>query len=495
MNPKNKYIAVGILLFFIASTLVVFNMSNHNTKAETPQFPHLHRFFQNVTYYSELDGCYFPYIVKVVYCPLNSYPFNLSLPNSWNVINGNQEHEALVNTSDPLFYFVNFTEPYIQLAGGNPLPLNVSIQHIPAAQVKGVRSAQTALSQFVGEPLGATLADNMLFVEADSGPGSVFAINPITGNVIWYATGLASYAMGDPVVSEGMVYVSVGDVGFNFANFNHYIAGNDSLIVRGMAYGAIYAFNATNGRLMWMHFTDGEAMPSPAVYNGIVAYVDGAGFFTGANATTGKVMWQTHLPGLFASMSSVNYYVLPNGTPIFMAGFSELQYPYGKIVAVNGINGNLVWESSINPPYVSSNTGVGDVPVAVDQEQGIVISDTVANQTGKFVSFVAYGVNATDGKLLWEDNLSYGGVPAAFKGGVPLVVNGVAYLPDPSTGEEFAINASNGKVLWETVLPGIPLAPKFAGAPRGSPIYFDGYLLQLGANSLYVMNASDGHLL
>ncbi|WP_054839200.1 hypothetical protein [Sulfuracidifex metallicus] len=36
---------------------------------------------------------------------------------------------------------------------------------------------------------------------------------------------------------------------------------------------------------------------------------------------------------------------------------------------------------------------------------------------------------------------------------------------------------------------------KFAGAPRGSPTYVDGYLIQLGGNSIYVMNATTGSLI
>jgi len=154
-----------------------------------------------------------------------------------------------------------------------------------------------------------------------------------------------------------------------------------------------------------------------------------------------------------------------------------------------------MWMASLNPPLLSSNTGVGDVPVAVDQSKGIVVSDTVANQSEGHVTFVGYSINATNGKILWEDNLSYGGVPAAFKGGIPLIINNVAYIPDSSTGEEIALNVDNGNLLWKAVLPGIPLPPKFAGAPRGSPTYVDGYLIQLGGNSIYVMNATTGSLI
>ncbi|WP_196770245.1 hypothetical protein [Stygiolobus azoricus] len=70
----------------------------------------------------------------------------------------------------------------------------------------GVKTALVMLTQMVGQPLGVTLADNELFVEMDSVPGSIFAINPVTG--IWYATGLASYAMNNPIVWNGIVFLA-----------------------------------------------------------------------------------------------------------------------------------------------------------------------------------------------------------------------------------------------------------------------------------------------
>lgn len=101
----------------------------------------------------------------------------------------------------------------------------------------------------------------------------------------------------------------------------------------------------------------GEAMPAPAVYIGILAYSDGGGEFIGVNATTGQVLWQDMMPGLFDSMSSVNYYVLPNGTPLFVAGFTSLTEPYGLLVAVNGMTGKEVWNASLPSPISHSTQG------------------------------------------------------------------------------------------------------------------------------------------
>lgn len=450
-----------------------------------------------VTIYNMYNSTYFPYQLKVIYYPGNATNENLGLPTYWGVTNGGQSHNAAFTTTNPnLLGGVYWEEDIAAVAGAAQIPLSTPASMLPGANVMGSRAALVMLTQMVGQPLGVTLADNLLFVEEDSGPGSIFAINPITGNIVWYATGLASYAMNNPIVWNGIVYVTVGDVGFNFANFVHYEKGQYSAIHRGMGYGAIYAFNASDGQLLWMRFTMGEAMPAPAVYNGILAYTDGGGCFVGLNATTGQVLWMDKMPGLFASMSSVNYYVLSNGTPMFIGGFTSLAKPFGLLVAVNGLNGQMVWNASLPSPYVPFNTGMGDVPPAVDQQLGIVVQSTVANaEPNGTVDTVVMAVNATNGHVLWVTNLGRGYTPPAFKGGIPMIYNNVVYVGAPSLGSEFALNIVTGQILWKTQLPGIGIPPKAPGGPRGGATYYDKLLWVAGGSYIYVINPANGKIL
>ena len=447
--------------------------------------------------YDMYNTTYFPYEVKVVYYPANATSQNLDLPSYWGVTNGGQSHNAaLTTTCTELIQGVVWQQDFAHMAGAALIPMTAPQSMLPGASVMGTRSALVMLTQMVGEPLGVTLADNLLFVEEDSGPGSIFAVNPLNGQVVWYATGLASYAMNNPIVYNGIVYVTVGDVGFNFANFVHYEKGQFSSIHRGMAYGAIYAFNATDGELLWMRFTMGEAMPAPAVYNGILAYSDGGGEFIGVNATTGQVLWQDMMPGLFDSMSSVNYYVLPNGTPLFIAGFTSLTEPYGLLVAVNGMTGKEVWNASLPAPNKPFNTGMGDVPPAVDQQAGIVVQSTVANaEPNGTVDTMVLAVNATNGHVLWVTNLGRGYTPPAFKGAIPMIYNNTVYVGAPSLGKEFALNLTNGQILWQTRLNGIGLPPKAPGGPRGGATYYDNLLWVAGGPYVYVLNPHNGELL
>lgn len=448
-----------------------------------------------VTVYNEYNGTYFPYQVMVVYYPGNATSDPMGFPGNWTVSNYQQDHEAVVPTqSQYLLQGVSWQDPVNELGGGVAIPLSTPPTQLPAANVKGPKSALVLLTQFVGEPLGVTLAGNLLYVEMDSGPGMVAAINPVTGNLVWYATGLASMAMNNPVVWNGIVYVTVGDVGFNFANFVHYEKGQYDQITRGMAYGAVYAFNASNGRLLWMRFTNGEAMAAPAVYRGILTYATGGGCFVGVNATTGVPIWITKLPGHFDSMSSVNYYVMKNGTALFIAGFTLLSSPYGQLVAVNAMNGKVAWEASLPSGYTPFNTGMGDVPPAVDQNSGIVVQSTVANAENGTVDTVLFAVNATNGQPVWVANLGRGATPPAFKGAIPLIYNGTVYAGVPSLGKVFAVKLSTGQILWNTSLPGLGIPPTNPGGPRGAPVMYHGMIYVSAGSSVYVINPHNGKI-
>ncbi|MBB5254141.1 outer membrane protein assembly factor BamB family protein [Sulfurisphaera ohwakuensis] len=486
---KRSKIILGLLSLVLIVTASVILVSKSQFFDATPS--------SQVFIYTEYNGTYFPYTVKVVYYPGNMSNINMSMPTVWPVTNSQQDHNAVVQTScKAILQGVNWDLPAAQIAGGVSIPLTTPPTQLPGANVMGVKKALVMLTQMVGQPLGVTLADNLLFVEMDSLPGSIFAINPVTGQIVWYATGLASYAMNNPIVWNGIVFVTVGDVGFNFANFVHYEKGQYDQIVRGMGYGAIYAFNATDGRLIWMRFTMGEAMPAPAVYNGILAYTTGAGCFIGVNASTGQVIWMDRFAGLFASMSSVNYYVLPNGTPLFIGGFTSLSKPYGLLIAVNGYNGEEVWNATLPAPNEPYNTGMGDVPPAVSQKYGIVVQSTVANaEPNGTVDTMLLAVNATNGKVLWTTNLGRGYTPPAFKGGIPLIVGDTVYVGIPSLGRVAAVNLLNGSILWETRLPDLQIPPSYPGGPRGSPTYYHGLLWVAAGQYIYVLNPHSGKII
>ncbi|WP_162582591.1 PQQ-binding-like beta-propeller repeat protein [Acidianus brierleyi] len=289
--------------------------------------------------------------------------------------------------------------------------------------------------------------------------------------------------------------MTVGDVGFTFSAIANLLANEPQKVFRGMGYGAIYAFNAQNGQLIWMMYTKGELMPSPAVYGNELVFATGNGTIEAVNPYDGEELWQDNLQGYIDSMSSLDYYILPNGIPVFIAGFTLLQQPYGVVVAVNGENGDILWISTPTDWSIYDTSG-GDGPVAVDQQSGIVVQENVANESNNYVYTIVTAYNASNGEELWTTPIGYGYLPVAFKSAVPYIDNGIVYITSPSTASVTALNITNGNVIWNTSLtPYVkPASPDTPGAPRGAPVIYNGYLWLTAGPYVLALNPSNGQI-
>jgi len=438
------------------------------------------------TFYN-YGNCLLPVWTMVTYYPSN-LPSDPIGSTNWTVYAFSQSHESYLNISFPAVKWA-----YEQING---LPLNAPF---PAYQALGNKSSAVTLTQMVGDAVGVSYYDGIVYVPADS--NTIYAINAYTGKLVWMAT-TANAVMSNPLVintSKGpIVIASVGDAGFSASHgLFAAVTGNFANVVRGYSYGAVYAFNATNGMLLWVHFDRGNVMPTPAYIDGLVIYGDGSGHIVALNAMTGQVLWRTYVGvSAFDSMSSTNYYVFPNGTAIAIIGFTLALPPYGELVAVNVANGHIVWNFTLPQGFTPFNTGMGDVSPAVDQQNGIVVQSTIVNfvKTNKTIGFAVFALNATDGKLIWIKQVGRGYVPPAFKGGVPLIYHGVVYVGSPVTNTIYAINESNGNLLWEAKIPNVQGPPSGAGGGRANPVIVDGYLIEPAGSYVDVYNATNGML-
>ncbi|BFI75992.1 PQQ-binding-like beta-propeller repeat protein [Sulfurisphaera ohwakuensis] len=438
--------------------------------------------------YYNYGNCYLPWWTTVTYYPSN-LPKDPINEGNWTVYAYQQDHESVIN--------INFPAENWSFEQMNALPLNAPF---PAYKALGNRTAPVILTQLVGDAVGVTYFDGIIYVPSDA--NELYAINAYTGKLIWEAT-TANSVMSNPIVvntSRGpIVYVSVGDAGFSASHsIFAVITGNYKNVVRGYSYGAVYAFNATNGQLLWVHFDDGNVMPTPAYIDGLLIYGDGSGHIVALNATTGQVVWRDYVGvSAFDSMSSTNYYVFPNGTTIAIMGFTLALPPYGELIAVNVQNGQIVWNFSLPKGFTPFNTGMGDVSPAVDEEKGIVVQSTIVNfnKTNRTVGFAVFALNATNGHLLWIEQLVRGYVPPAFKGGVPTIYNGVVYVGTPVANELFALNETNGKILWVAQIPSVQGPPNGAGGGRANPVYVNGYIIEPAGAYIDVYNASNGQLI
>lgn len=341
------------------------------------------------------------------------------------------------------------------------------------------RTAQTTAAQWMGNAVGVSAANGIIYSE--SSDGFTYAINATTGKLIWRASPAPSTYMGQALVSDGTVYINAGTVGFNFSNVQAFAKTGKAVRGRGVAYNGIYALDASTGELKWQYLMVGDAMPTPVLADGVIYETDGEGIMHAVDAKTGKKVWENKVGGM-GNMSSP---AVANG--IIYAGFASPDWLY----AFDAKTGNVKWRATISG---ATNTSMGDVPVAIGD--GVVVSDAVitgdkkatgaAAQDGTRMRIAAF--DAESGKTLWTYTTPAGEKPPSFKGGVPMIHDGVVYVGAPSINEYMALDLKSGKKLWSWAIPD-PLA---ARAGRGPPTYRNGELFITTNDSIYKLDARTG---
>lgn len=345
-------------------------------------------------------------------------------------------------------------------------------------EVIGAKTALPTQTQFYGNAVGVSVVNGIVYAESDD--QFAYAVNARTGKLIWRNSPVGNTLMGSPLVADGMVYLSAGGVGFNFSNVQAFAKTGEAARGKGVSFNGIYALNARDGKLKWHFGTIGEAMPTPAYDKGHIFFTTGNGNAIALDARTGKQIWRTHLRGM-ANMSS----------PVVMNGriFVALSSP-GHIFSLDEAAGRVLWKGSIQG---ASDTGMGDVPPAADGN--IVVMDAVADtrqENGKSTMdtrVVAF--DAAQGRVLWSANMGRGPKPPAFKGGVPMIHDGVVYVGTPVNSVYQAYDLHSGKLLWTWKIPD----PGPAGAGRGAPTFYQGRLYVATGPNIYALDPKTGTLL
>ena len=350
----------------------------------------------------------------------------------------------------------------------------------------GLRGAPVKMTQTLGNAVGVTAVNGVVYSESDD--GHIYAVDARTGRQLWQIGMLANTPMGNPIVANGVLYVTVGDTGFPFSQLlRYYLSGGTAQLVRGLGYSAVYAFNATTGRALWRADFHGNAMPTPVYYNGNLYVPTGGGNLWDFNATTGAANWKAALGG-FDSMSSPSVYVnRATGNAEVVVGTSGSNH----LVAVDAASGKIEWTQSTNLPIF--NTGMGDNSPAIDPKTGIIVQDSVVdfNPATKTCNLAVYAMSASSGHVLWSTLLGTGQAPPAYKAGVAMVHDGVVYVGSPVTSTMYAIQEATGQILWKLPLPNS--GP--AGAGRGAPAYAYGVLWAAEGASLYAIDPKTGAVL
>jgi outer membrane protein assembly factor BamB len=264
-----------------------------------------------------------------------------------------------------------------------------------------------------------------------------------------------------PVVWAGTVYVAADQiVAFDTRNgdirwYSSYGYGfKAALVWKGIVYAGsldeyVYAFDATNGSLLWSAATEGAVQSPLALSGGIIYAGTTADRLYALDAETGSVIWKANLPGpMFFS------------APAVVDGVVYVTTEEGSIEALDATTGVMVWR-------VHTPGGRGlSTPV---------VSNGFLYVAAQNVIMVA--LNALTGRKVWS-------VPGS-GGAIPAVSDGVVYGDD--AGYTVALNADTGNELWQTLV-------------SGSPVIANGLLYEGTGNvfpelGLVVLNATTGELL
>ena len=273
-----------------------------------------------------------------------------------------------------------------------------------------------------------------------------------------------------PVVANGMVYITSGDLFAYNASTGKQIwdvsnGGTNPIVNGNIVYAGGIAYNAFTGAELWSPNPAGATV-CQAFSNGYLyvqqytanfpqvgAHVDA---LLCLNATTGAQIWSapTNFIGSDAAVAD---------GMLYMAG--SYNGSNGKLYAFSASTGAEAWSFPVS--YVQTNAQ-GDSPAVYG---GIVY--TVSSDDN------VYALNATDGAKIWDFKTGF------FVESCPAVANGVVYVSSDD-GNLYALNAENGAEIWNYTTSGGASSPAVAG----NVVYVGGV-----NGNLYALDASNGNKL
>ena len=251
-----------------------------------------------------------------------------------------------------------------------------------------------------------------------------------TGDLIW-SFKTASHVESTPFISQGKLYFTAGADG-------------------------VYCIDALEGQQIW-HYKDVHADMSPIVHNGRVYFGTGYGDYQilAVDAETGAEIWAKEMPypvwGSPSASENLIFFGLGRGN------FSEsAPVPAGKVVALNGDTGDIVWEH--------------------EAEDAVLTAIAIQNNSILFGSRdgSVYCLRAIDGHLQWKTDL---GGPVVSS---PAVTPEIVYAATKN-GYIYGLSTHSGDIQWEfdtrTVIRNIEF--------YSSPAIANG-LLYIGSSDRYI---------
>ena len=307
-----------------------------------------------------------------------------------------------------------------------------------------------------------------------------------TGDIIWeIQLGTVEYPKGITIADD------INGDGF-------------SDIVAGTAYGdrAVTAISSKTGEVIWRFETNIYGNGGWVYMVDVSRDYNGNGYRDVLAATgddtngqgpkrvfcldglTGDIIWETAPVGdaAFSVLSVPDF--TGDGIPDVIAGVST-SANQGKVMGINGANGNVVWE------YITSGTSVWALE-QISDITGNGMNDIIA---GSFNGFY-YLMDITDGDVVFSGSLGSSIILDFWKAGD---LNGDGYddiIPAYSTiNNAVAISGQNGQILWTTPVSDQPWSVTVLRDITGDGINDVAVGTLFNNNNVYFIDGSDGEIL
>lgn len=273
-----------------------------------------------------------------------------------------------------------------------PLPKpSLQVRHVWDASVSDKHAVPLRLG------LGVSIADNRVYAAGHRGDVEAFDLN--TGRVAWRTQVKAPLSGGTAASSE--------------------------LVLVGSSDGRLFAFDPASGKSRWNVRLNGEVLAPAAIAPKLIVVRTVDGKLRGLSPEDGHELWvqDQQVPRLSLRGTA---------TPVIVGDLVLCGFDNGKVVAVNGADGTVQWETTVTPPHGRTEL---ERLVDIDSPVRVAGHDVYAVSFQGKVAMLALDT----GQVWWShDASSYRGLTRD---------DDTLYLAD-ADGEIVAIKARSGAEVW-----------------------------------------------
>jgi outer membrane protein assembly factor BamB len=269
------------------------------------------------------------------------------------------------------------------------------------------------------------------------GTGTFYALRASDGTPIWHYTGASDFT---PIVANGVVYIGPGN-------------------------GTIAALNASNGHQIWKQAFDADQVQSTQLVNGVL-YLTTTKYLLPPSAHSTNPLQAT------TAIGSLLWNTFENA-PVVQT--IPQKQGLSSVFAIRASDGRILW-------HYTMNNGQNSWASWLSVKNGVVYASANTDITGTQGLGDIYGLQSSNGSVLWHDKLSR-------SPGAALLVNDTIYISTSaglSDGTIYALRAHDGSLLWDYPI----LGPVF------NPPILVGTTVYIGATNgmVYALRADNGRI-